>query len=106
MDRVKFDENIKLEIVNLNKDDLEADLKDAPDLTTSGLFRIVYSSEYGQFGGEPYAAVHGAYDFGPGAKDMALLKNLAVISAMSHAPFIANVNPEFFGEESFLFCQS
>jgi type VI secretion system protein ImpB len=38
------------------------------------------------------------YDFGPGPQDVTLLQNIAAVSAMSHAPFLANAGPEFFGE--------
>jgi type VI secretion system protein ImpC len=102
MQRVKFGENIKIELLNLSKADLEADLEDAPDLTKSGFFRIVYSNEYGQFGGQPYGVIGASYDFGPSNKDTALLKQVSAIAAMSHAPFITNANPKFFGEDSFL----
>jgi type VI secretion system protein ImpC len=67
----------------------------------SGLYKLVYTGEYGQFGGEPYGAIIGNYDFGPGAADIALLQKLASVASMAHAPFIAAAGPGFFGLESF-----
>lgn len=102
VDRVDFRENVKVEVINLSKDDLIADFEDAPELVKSGLYRTVYSSEYGTFGGNPYGLLVANYDFDPGPRDMLLLRGCAAVAAMAHAPFIANASPRFFGSESFL----
>ena len=68
----------------------------------SGLYRTVYSHEYGVFGGKPYGMLVGNYDFDTGPQDMFLLGKCASVAAMAHAPFISNSNPEFFGEKSYL----
>lgn len=102
VDRVDFRENVKLEIVNLSKDDLVVDFEDTPELVKSGLYRTVYSSEYGTYGGSPYGLIVAQYDFDHGPQDMQLLRNCAAVAAMAHAPFIANASPKFFGSESFL----
>ena len=102
VDRTDFRENVKLEILNVSKQDLIDDFEDAPEIMKSGLYKTVYTAEYGQFGGKPFGALIGNYDFGPGPQDMALLQKLAAVSAMAHAPFIAAASPKFFGEESFL----
>jgi len=101
VDRTDFTQNIKIEMVNLSKEDLYDDFEDAPDVTKSGLYKLVYSAEYGQFGGEPIGTIIGNYDFGPNAVDMRLLQNCAAVAAMSHAPFIAAAGAQFFGLESF-----
>lgn len=102
IDRVNFRENIKVEILNASKEDLIADFEDTPEIVKSGLYKNVYSSEYGTFGGHPYGMIVSNYDFDPGPQDMQLLRNCASIAAVSHAPFIANASPKFFGNESFL----
>jgi len=102
VDRVDFRENVRVEVVNLPKDDLAADFEDAPELSRSGLYRTVYSSEYGTFGGSPYGLLVANYDFDQGAQDMQLLRSCAAIGAMAHAPFIANASPRFFGSDTFL----
>jgi type VI secretion system protein ImpC len=43
----------------------------------------------------------GNFDFGPGPQDVALLKNIASVAAMSHAPFIAAAGPQFFGLDDY-----
>ncbi len=101
VDRTDFRENIKIEVVNISKEDLLEDFEDAPEITQSGLYQIVYTGEYGTFGGQPYGALIGNYYFGPGPQDVKLLQYIASVAAMAHAPFIASAGPEFFGIESF-----
>ncbi|MGD9947358.1 MAG: type VI secretion system contractile sheath large subunit [Desulfobulbus sp.] len=101
VDRTNFRENIKLEIMNLSKQDMLDDFSDAPEVVQSGLYKVAYSREYGQFGGQPYAAIIGNYEFGPGPQDIKLLQDLSAVSAMSHAPFISATSPEMFGIEDF-----
>ncbi len=101
VDRTNFRENVKLEIMNLSKQDMLDDFSDAPEVVQSGLYKVAYSREYGQFGGQPYAAIIGNYEFGPGPQDIKLLQDLAAVSAMSHAPFISATSPEMFGIEDF-----
>jgi type VI secretion system protein ImpC len=102
IDRVDFRENIKVEMLSVSKDELLTDFEDAPEVPKSGMYKIAYSNEYGVFGGKPYGLIVGNYDFGPGPQDIDLLRKCASVSAMSHAPFISNASPEFFGEKDWL----
>jgi type VI secretion system protein ImpC len=101
VDRTNFRENIRINLMNVSKQDLLDDFEDSPEVPKSGLYRTVYSAEYGQFGGQPYGAMIANYDFGPGPQDMKLLQYVAGVSAMSHAPFIAAAGAQFFGVDSF-----
>lgn len=101
VDRTNFRENVKIELLNVSKDDLQEDFEDSPEIVSSGLYQKVYTDEFGQFGGSPYGAILANYDFGPGPQDVALLHKVASVSAMSAAPFIAAAGPEFFGVDSF-----
>ncbi len=101
VDRTDFRENVKLELLNVSKDDLLEDFEDAPEIPKAGLYKTVYTAEYGQFGGQPYAAMIGNYDFGPGPQDIKLLQNVASVAAMAHAPFISAAGPQFFGLDDF-----
>jgi type VI secretion system protein ImpC len=102
IDRADFRENIKVELLNCSKDDLQADFEDAPEITKCGLYRIGYTAEYGQFGGKPYGAIFANYEFGPGPQDMGLLQSCAAVAAMSHAPFFAAAGPQFLGGNDYL----
>jgi len=101
VDKINFRENIKLEILNVDKDSLIEDFEDAPEVVQSGLYKIGYTKEYGQFGGEPYALMIGNYEFDAGARDVALMKNIASVATMMHAPFIGLASPKMFGVDSF-----
>src|SRR5690606_9163285 len=73
VDRTNFRENIKLQIMNVSKEDLLSDFEDSPEVTKSGLYKNCYTAEFGQFGGQPFGAIIANYEFGPGASDMKLL---------------------------------
>lgn len=102
VDRTDFRENVKLELLNVSKEDLLNDFSDSPEIPKSGLYKLIYSREYGQFGGSPVGAMIANYDFGPGSQDIALMQYCASVGAMAHAPFIAAASPQFFGEDSWL----
>ena len=101
VDRTDFRENIKLEVLHVSKDDLLDDFENAADITCSGMYKHVYTAGYGQFGGEPVAAMLGNYHFGPAATDIKLLSYMASVGAMAHAPFLAAPAPDFFNLSSF-----
>jgi len=101
VDKTDFRENIKVEMMNASKEDLLDDFSDAPEVTKAGLYKLAYTSEYGQFGGKPYGLLVGNYQFGPGAQDIRLLQYMASVANMSHAPFIAAAGSSFFGLEDF-----
>ena len=101
VDNTDFRENTKINILNVSKSELIDDFEDAPEIPKSALYKLAYTAEYGQFGGHPYGLIVGNFDFNPDASDIDLLKNIASISTMSHAPLIAAAGPEFFGVEAY-----
>ena len=101
VDKTDFRENIKIELLNVSKDNLLEDFEDSPEVVKSGLYKTAYTAEFGQFGGQPYGAMIANYDFGPGPQDVKLLQYVASVAAMSHAPFIASAGPGFFGLTDF-----
>lgn len=101
VDHCDFRENVKIELFDATKEDLAADFEDSPEIPKSGLYQVVYSAEYGTFGGHPYGALVTDFEFDSGHEDVRLLQQLASVSAMAHAPLLANATPRFFGESSF-----
>jgi type VI secretion system protein ImpC len=101
VDKTDFRENIKVELLNVSKEALFDDFEDAPEITKSGLYRLAYSAEFGQFGGQPYGMMVGNYEFDASPNDIKLLQHCASVAAMTHAPFIAAASPKFFGIDSF-----
>lgn len=97
VDQTNFRENIKIDLLNVSKEDLQEDFAQASEIVQSGLYKRVYTAEYGQFGGEPYAVMIGNYAFDHLSPDIALLQSISEVAAMAHAPFIAGVHPKMFG---------
>lgn len=100
IERTDFAENISIDIISVSKEDVALDFEDNVEVINSGLYKKVYIEEYGQYGGRPYAAIISSYEFDKTSDDMNLLGNLASVSAMAHAPCIANVGAKFFGLNS------
>jgi type VI secretion system protein ImpC len=92
---------LKIKVLNTSKKDLIKDFKTASDFDQSALFKKVYEEEYGTFGGGPYAALIGDYDFGRHAEDFYLLDQVSHVAAAAHAPFISAASPTLFGLDSF-----
>lgn len=100
VDHTDYRENSMVEFINVSKDELFDDFIDAPEIPKSGLYKQVYTTEYGQFGGRPYGSIIANYTFGPNHKDITLLRNTAAVCAMAHVPFFAAAGPEFFSVKS------
>ena len=94
-------ENCRIDILNVSKQALLEEFEDVPEVTQSRLYQLVYTSEFGQFGGKPFSVMVGDYSFGPSAQDVRLLQQIAAVAAMAHAPFLAGVAPAFFDLDSF-----
>lgn len=102
VDRTNFRENIKIDLLSVSKQELLEDFENAPEVVQSGLYKQVYSSGYGQFGGEPVGAMIANFNFGPSAPDVKLLQFAASVGAMAHAPFIAAASPQMFSIDNYL----
>ncbi len=92
---------LKIKILNVPKKELLRDLQRAPEFDQSALFKKVYEEEYGVFGGSPFGALLGDYDFGKSGQDIELLEKISQVAAASHAPFITSASHEMFNLESF-----
>lgn len=101
VEKTDFNENIKIDLFNISKAEALQDFENNLDITQTALYRNFYSSEYGQFGGEPIGAIVGDYEVGNNNADMDFLNKMSAICAMSHAPFITSVGASFFGLEDY-----
>ena len=96
VDRTDFKANVRIELLDMTKQDLADDFEDAPDTTQSGLYKHIYVQEYDTPGGEPISTVVSNYEFDAGAQDIALLTELSRVAAATHCPFLGSVGPNFF----------
>jgi type VI secretion system protein ImpC len=69
-------------------------------VTGSAVFKNIYREEYDQFGGKPFAALVGLYQFGMTPGDLFFLRQVGKVCAIAHAPFLSAVAPQFFGCET------
>ena len=90
VERTNFRENIKIEILNVSRADLLDDFEDSPEVMQSGLYKHIYTAEYGQFGGEPVGAIIANYYLSPSSPDIKLMQYVSSVACMAHAPFIAS----------------
>jgi type VI secretion system protein ImpC len=101
LDQSETGENLKIKIFNATKKELLRDLQRAAEFDQSALFKKVYEEEFGIFGGAPFAAMLGDYEFGHGPEDIELLEKISNVAAAACAPFISAASPEMFNLESF-----
>jgi type VI secretion system protein ImpC len=101
LDQSETSENLKIKILNASKKDLLRDLQRAPEFDQSALFKKVYEEEFGIFGGSPFAAMVGDYEFGRGPEDIELLEKISQVASAAHAPFISAADPAMFNLDSF-----
>ena len=93
--------SLKIRVLNASKRDLLNDLERASEFDQSGLFRKVYEDEYGTFGGDPYGALIGDYEFTNHPQDISLLERISNVAAAAHAPFISAAGAKMFGLDGF-----
>ncbi|HTP34751.1 MAG TPA: type VI secretion system contractile sheath large subunit [Candidatus Acidoferrales bacterium] len=93
MDQSETGTMLKIKILNCSRKELLKDLQRAPEFDQSAFFKKVYEEEYGVFGGSPFGALVGDYEFGKHPEDIELLDQVSHVAAAAHAPFIAGTSP-------------
>ncbi len=101
MDQSETNDMLKIKVLNVSKKDLLRDLQRAPEFDQSAMFKKVYEEEFGVFGGAPFAALVGDYEFGKHPEDIELLERVSNVAAAAHAPFLTAASNELFNLESF-----
>ncbi|NNE68371.1 MAG: type VI secretion system contractile sheath large subunit [Pyrinomonadaceae bacterium] len=92
---------LKIRMMSATKKDLLKDFERALEFDQSSLFKKIYEEEYGTFGGAPYGALIGDFEFGNHPQDMALLENMSQVAAAAHAPFLSAASPDLFGWDTY-----
>ena len=94
-------ENVKYSVLHCTKQELLKDFKSASDFDQSVLFKNIYESEYGTFGGTPYSIFVGDFFFDNTPQDIELLEHISHVAASAHAPFLSAVSPGMLSMNSF-----
>jgi type VI secretion system protein ImpC len=93
--------HLKLKVLNVTKKDLLKDLQKAPEFDQSALFKKVYEEEFGVFGGSPFGALLGDFEFGKSGQDIELLEKVSQVAAAAHAPFLTAASADMFNLEHY-----
>lgn len=101
MDQSETSSQLKIRVLNVGKKEILRDLQRAPEFDQSTLFKKVYEEEFGIFGGEPFGALIGDYEFGKHPEDMELLEKISQVAAGAHAPFLTAASPDLLNLENF-----
>ncbi len=102
VNNTETDEMLKIRFMDISKPELGKTLKRYKGTAwdQSPLFKKVYESEYGQFGGEPFGCLVGDYYFDQTPPDVELLGEMSKVAAAAHTPFIAGASPTVMQMES------
>jgi type VI secretion system protein ImpC len=101
MDQSETGVMLKIKVMNCSKKELLKDLQRAPEFDQSALFKKVYEEEYGIYGGSPFGALVGDYEFGKHPEDIELLEKISNVAAAAHAPFATAAAPDLFNLQSY-----
>src|SRR5579859_4240201 len=101
LDQSETSDMLKIKILNCGKRELLRDLQRAPEFDQSALFKKVYEEEFGVFGGAPFGALLGDYEFTKGPEDIELLEKVSNVASAAHAPFLAAAASDMFNMDNF-----
>jgi type VI secretion system protein ImpC len=101
VNRSETGEMLKIKVLNCSKKELLRDLQRASEFDQSAMFKKVYEEEFGVFGGHPFGALVGDYEFGKSPEDMELLEKVSQVAAAAHAPFVASASAAMFNLDSY-----
>ncbi|HVV67762.1 MAG TPA: type VI secretion system contractile sheath large subunit [Gammaproteobacteria bacterium] len=92
--------NLRIKVLNISREALGKDLSKASEFDQSQLYKLVYETEFGAPGGEPYGALIGDYEFSNHPEDIELLTKISNVAAAGFCPFISAASPKLFGFNS------
>lgn len=101
LDNSEMTPMLKVRVLNASKKEVLKDLQRAPEFDQSALFKKVYEDEYGIFGGEPFGALIGDFEFTKHPEDIELLEKVSQVAAAAHAPFLTAAGSELLNLESY-----
>ena len=101
LDNSEMTPMLKVRVLNASKKEVLKDLQRAPEFDQSALFKKVYEDEYGVFGGEPFGALVGDFEFTKHPEDIELLEKISQVAAAAHAPFLTAAGSELLSLDNY-----
>jgi type VI secretion system protein ImpC len=80
---------LKLRVLDIAPEDLQAELQGNPSLEATTLFQVLIENEKGTSGGDPFDLLLADFTFEREAADLRLLRHLARVAERAHAPLLA-----------------
>lgn len=97
----EISEGLKIQVLNVTKKELAADLAKATDFDQSNFYKKVYEEQFGTAGGAPFGSLVGDFYFSKHPDDLELLTNISSVAAAGFCPFISAADSKLFGMDSF-----
>jgi type VI secretion system protein ImpC len=91
--------DLKLYLIDVSQDELQADLLESEDLTETGTYQLLVEQTVGTPGGQPWSLLVGNYYFGNETDEISALGRMAKLASQSRAPFITSSNGSIIGCE-------
>jgi len=88
---------LKVQIFDISKDELAADLLSAADIRSTAVYELLVRQTVETPGGEPWAILLGVYTFDSGKGDVELLARLGQVALRAGAPFLGATDPSLVG---------
>lgn len=95
--RLELGSDLKLELLDVSKAELAADLAAAGGPQGSGLSKLLVERRTQTQGSQPWSILVGSFTFGTGAEDVQLLAALGEIASQAGAPLLAAATPQVLG---------
>ncbi|HEX5483815.1 MAG TPA: type VI secretion system contractile sheath large subunit [Terriglobia bacterium] len=101
LDQSETGTSLKIRVLNVSKKELLRDLQRAAEFDQSTLFKKIYEEEFGVFGGEPFGALIGDFEFGKHPEDIELMEKVSQVAAAAHAPFLSAASSQLLSLDSY-----
>ena len=97
---LETDEDLRLAVMDVSKDELAADLLAVDDLQTTALYEMLVAQTLGTQGGKPFSVLCAGYVFDKTVLDAAVLGRMSKIACAARAPIVAGATDRVAGCES------
>lgn len=99
--KLEIDNSLQVELLDLSRAELTADLTDAESLKETALYQHCVGRPIDTPGGQAYALIVGNYTFSATVADAALLERIGLLAMSAGAPFLAAAGASLAGLSSF-----
>ncbi|MGE5303914.1 MAG: type VI secretion system contractile sheath domain-containing protein [Alphaproteobacteria bacterium] len=98
--QLETNESLKLFVIDVSKAELAADVLEADEISSTGLYKLLVKQTAETGDEEPWAVLAGDFTFDRTRGDAEVLSRMAKLAQATGAPFIAAAHPRFLGCES------